>query len=550
MNRLDRLSEQIIAAYLADPSGANRAELARVLTDGPPDLRAATLDRLLHTTAEQHAQLASATAPPLRVGVVVEPAYYSHAGGPAYALIKTLPGGTPSLSAVGPDLEVEAGDEVVLTGNLGQVVRRTGRYQGGEVGRIVRLKPDSSEVVIAGQASEELVLRIGAAVGASPDLRAGALVRYCRQLAWATDVELPAEDATAAGADDIPAGLGWADLGGLDDVKPLLMDIEELFLAGGTELARRRLRRRQIVIFSGRPGTGKTYASKILAASLRRRLGRERVAYVLISAAELLSPFVGQSEANIRAVFSRARGLAAQGRQVMLIWDEAEALFGTRGSTHGATMVDRTLTPTLLAELDGLAAGLQDFLMIAISNRPDLLDSALSRDGRLGHTIHFRGPDWAETESIFRVHLADREIAPGWDAARLAERAAAAIFTPQRHGAPAVAQVRMHDGRREEVSRADLVTGALIASAVERAAEGELLRARRGGPAGLVADDLHRALDIAFAGHAARLKPWNLVEQLDWLPDRAAQAVAVEPVAGRRLAPRVAARAPARLEVS
>ncbi len=546
MNHPHRLGEQLVAAYLADPDGANRAELAHLLVSGPPELRDATLDALLRTAAEQHAQLEAAAAPPLRVGVVVEPAFLDGVGTQPYALVKTLPGGTPTLCPLGPDVQVEAGDEVVLTGNLGRVVRRAGRFRGGEVGRVVRLKPASREIVVGGTAGEELVLRVDDALAASTDLRAGATVRYCRQLAWATDVELPADDAAADLADAIPAELGWDDLGGLGDIKPQLMDIEALFMASDDELARRRLRRRQLVVFSGRPGTGKTYASKVLAASLRRRLGPDGVGYLLISAAELLSPLVGQSEANIRAVFARARALAAHGLRVMMVWDEFEGLFHARGSSHTSTIVDNTLTPTLLSELDGLA-GLRDFLMIAITNRADLLDSAVVRDGRLGHTVHFRGPTgWPEVEAIFRVHLAGRALAPGWDPGRLAERAAAAVFTPQRDGPPAVAVVRLRDGRREAVSRADLVTGALIAGAVERAVERELLRAARGGPAGLAPDDVHHALDGAFAAHAARLKPWNLAEQLDWPPDKAAEAVAVEPAAGRRpAARRVAAQRPA-----
>jgi len=528
------LAVRLIDSCLADPSEVNQADLTAVVRDGPPDLRAAIGVALVSRLADLQVRLEAATSPPLRLGVVIDSAYHLPPGGPRHALVKALPTGVPALCPVPPELSLAPGDQVVLSASQGLVMQRAGPFRGSEIGRVTRLEPGSNELVVAGPAQEEWVLQAAPELFETPDLEPGCQVRYCRQLQWATGVESADDRGSIELVDEIPTDLGWDDLGGLTDIKVRLRDLEELFLVPAEELERRRLRGRQLVLFSGPPGSGKTYSCRVLVASLRRRLGHDAVAFLFINAAELLHGLVGQSEANIRAQFARVRTLASQGRRVVMVWDEFESLFtARRGSLYASAQVDHTLVPTLLAELDGMA-GLDSFLMIAVTNRDDLLDSAVVRPGRLGRTIRFRQPTWPETEAIFRVHLEGRQLARGWDVDRLAERAAAQVFTPQREGPPAVARVRLQDGRSLPVSRADVVSGALIAAVCEESAERDLLRAMRGGRAGLGPLELSQALDGAFAAHAGRLTPHNLVEQLDWPPDLAFQAVAVEPVAIRR----------------
>ncbi len=527
MNDGQHTAQRILDAYTADPTTEKSAEVAQFIRTGPEPIAVAVVHGLLDTLSEQREKLEAVMAPPLRTGVVWQPQFYRQNGGPACALVKLLPGGADALCSTLPGLQLESGDYVVLTESQGAVIGRLGRYQGFEIGRLERVKADSQELVVTGVNREEIVVGASTALLSDPDLKPGCKVRYSRQASMATCLEETADDPSAALVEEIP-DLTWDQLGGLGEVREQLIDAEELFTASAADLDSYGLRKRLLIVFTGKPGTGKTYAAKILCADLRRRLGSDKVKFVLIRAAQLLDPLVGKTEANIRERFEYVRAMASKGFYVIMVWDEIDALFHTRGGSRGSTIVDHTLTPTLLAELDGMAP-LGNFMMIAITNRPDLLDSAALREGRLGRTVYFRGPNWPEVEEIFRIHLDGRRPAKRFTRDQLAERAAAHVFTPQGNGATEVAVVRLRDGRRETIDAADLVTGALIEQVCEDSAHQAWLRGRRGGIEGITPQDLHRALDESFADYPLRLKPWNLTDYLEWPLDKVREVVDVEP---------------------
>lgn len=146
------------------------------------------------------------------------------------------------------------------------------------------------------------------------------------------------------------------------------------------------------VLLAGPPGTGKTTIARVLAA-------QARCSFYLISAADVTSKFVGESEGNIRRLFDRARA----NRPSIVFIDEIDALGAVRTSS-GDDAAARLLNQ-LLVEIDGVT-GSRGVLVVGATNRPDMLDPALTRGGRLSRTIDLPLPDVAARRAILQMAMA------------------------------------------------------------------------------------------------------------------------------------------------
>ena len=145
------------------------------------------------------------------------------------------------------------------------------------------------------------------------------------------------------------------------------------------------------LLLAGPPGTGKTTVAKVLAA-------QARASFYPISAADVISKWVGDSERNIRQLFERAR----ENRPSIVFIDEIDAIAGRRGESLG---VHDSHVNQLLAEIDGVS-GQRGVFVVGATNRPDQLDPALLRGGRLSRTIVLGLPDLAGRLAILRLHTA------------------------------------------------------------------------------------------------------------------------------------------------
>jgi len=169
------------------------------------------------------------------------------------------------------------------------------------------------------------------------------------------------------GAPKIPA-VEWDDIGGLQHVKDAMIETLELPIKH-PELFASGLKKRSGILLYGPPGTGKTLVAKAVATTLSLN-------FLSVKGPELLNMYIGESEANVRKVFQRAR----DARPCVVFFDELDSLAPKRGD-HGDSggVMDRIVSQ-LLAELDGLSQS--DVFVIGATNRPDLLDPALLRPGR------------------------------------------------------------------------------------------------------------------------------------------------------------------------
>ncbi|KAH9174255.1 AAA-domain-containing protein [Lactarius sanguifluus] len=197
------------------------------------------------------------------------------------------------------------------------------------------------------------------------------------------DFEIAMDEARSSysqniGAPKIP-NVSWDDVGGLTDVKADILDTVQLPLEH-PELFASNLKKRSGILLYGPPGTGKTLLAKAVATSCSLN-------FFSVKGPELLNMYIGESEANVRRVFQRAR----DARPCVVFFDELDSVAPKRGA-HGDSggVMDRIVSQ-LLAELDGISSSSSsggDVFVIGATNRPDLLDPALLRPGRFDRMLY------------------------------------------------------------------------------------------------------------------------------------------------------------------
>jgi transitional endoplasmic reticulum ATPase len=202
----------------------------------------------------------------------------------------------------------------------------------------------------------------------------------------------------------------WADVGGLEETTKRLRETVQWPLEHPEAFERVALRPARGVLLYGPPGTGKTLLAKVVANEASSN-------FISIKGPELLDKYVGESEKGVREVFEKARANAP----TVVFFDEIDALAAERGGSDADAGVGERVVSQLLTELDGLE-DLEDVVVIATTNRPDLLDDALLRPGRFDRHIRVGAPDTEARRQIFAVHTRGRPLAAAVDLEELAER--------------------------------------------------------------------------------------------------------------------------------
>lgn len=184
----------------------------------------------------------------------------------------------------------------------------------------------------------------------------------------------------------------WADIGGQDDLKLKLRQIIEWPIHRPEIFTRLGISPPRGLLMFGPPGCSKTMIAKAIATE-------SKVNFLSIKGSELFSMWVGESERAVRELFRKARQVAPS----IIFFDEIDAIGGERSAESGSSVRERVLAQ-ILTEIDGVSA-LKNVKIIAATNRPDLIDKALMRPGRLDRIIYVRLPDFATRKEIFRIKL-------------------------------------------------------------------------------------------------------------------------------------------------
>jgi len=188
--------------------------------------------------------------------------------------------------------------------------------------------------------------------------------------------------------------IGWDDVGGLEDVKGELRDMVQYPIEHTDQYVKFGLPPSKGVLFYGPPGCGKT----LLAKAIANECGAN---FLSVKGPELLTQWFGESEANVRSLFDKARGASP----CILMFDEMDSIAKVRSSTGigGSEAADRVLNQ-ILTEIDGVGVR-KNVFVIGATNRPDILDPAVMRPGRLDQLIYIPLPDLDSRISIFRAAL-------------------------------------------------------------------------------------------------------------------------------------------------
>jgi transitional endoplasmic reticulum ATPase len=191
----------------------------------------------------------------------------------------------------------------------------------------------------------------------------------------------------------------WDDIGGLEDIKNNLTEGVEWPLRYPEIYANAKVEAPRGVLLSGPPGSGKTLIARAIANQCE-------ASFISIKGPELLSKWVGESEKGIREIFRHAK----QAAPCIIFFDEIDSLAPRRGGGNDGNVGNRVIAQ-LLTEMDGIE-GREGVIVLAATNRPELIDTALLRPGRFDLVVELHQPDEIERQAIFSVHLRDRPVTP------------------------------------------------------------------------------------------------------------------------------------------
>ena len=192
--------------------------------------------------------------------------------------------------------------------------------------------------------------------------------------------------------------VSWEDVGGLDDVKQELIEAVDWPLRNKEHFKRMGVKPPRGVLIYGPPGTGKTLMAKAVAKESEAN-------FIAVKGPEVLSKWVGESEKAVREIFTKARQVSP----TIIFIDEIDAMDPNRSSSEDNKTAERVVNQ-LLTEMDGLQE-LNDVVVIAATNRPDVMDTALLRPGRFDRIVLAGVPDHKGRKAIFKVHLEGMPLA-------------------------------------------------------------------------------------------------------------------------------------------
>jgi proteasome-associated ATPase len=474
--------------------------------------------------------IAKLTAPANRVGTLLEV--------PGEGLARILVGGAEYYAAVDPRVqaaELKIGAQI-LVNEAYAVIKILGYDRNGPVLKVaealadgrLRFEQEMGRQVLILQRSSDLV---------DVDLKVGDEVRIDPSLHVAIE-KLEDRKAKSHLLDEVPT-ITWEQIGGQTEAIAAIQKAIEYPLLHAETFQRFKFTQPKGFLLYGPPGCGKTLIGQAAAASLSKLVGESgqgasgvkgdklpvtRGAFLHVKGPEILNMWLGESERMVRDLFAQARAHRSEGALPFIFIDEAESILGSRRASRSFN-ISSTLVPMFCSEMDGIES-LRDVVIILASNRPDLIDPAVLRPGRIDRKIKVSRPNRDSAAAILNVYLTDDlPLDRQWidqhggdrkkSCADLIEHALSAIFS--RIEENRLLSIRLRSGQNKVLYRGDLISGAILASIVQRAKEQAIDRVIAAGGAeqdGMTLDDLVNSVHAEFR-EGEMLPPDDAAEE--WL---------------------------------
>jgi len=203
----------------------------------------------------------------------------------------------------------------------------------------------------------------------------------------------------------------WKEVGGLEEIKNELAQSVEWPLKKPEVFKRMGITPPRGILLYGPPGCGKTLLARAVATESEAN-------FIAVKGPEIFSKWVGESEKAIREIFRKARTAAP----AIIFFDELDSIIPRRGAGYSDSGATERVISQLLTEMDGIES-LQNVLVIAATNRPDILDPAVMRPGRFDRLIDVPAPDSKALMQIFKIHARDMPLSKDVDLQEIAEKA-------------------------------------------------------------------------------------------------------------------------------
>ena len=446
-------------------------------------------------------------SPAHRIGTILGPG--------ENGLFRIVSGGTEYQAAVSPELMedegLKTGDQVALNEGFvaiaklplpthGPMVKISGKLNGGQW--LVQAATGNTETIVLSHASiDRSLLKEGEEVFLDSNQRV-------------ILGKLPKRESQTLIEDDFEK-VEWSQVGGQEKVKEEIRKVLEYPLLHERILREIEYQAPKGFLFYGPPGCGKTLVGKAILTEVIKKLSEQENSdlegrFIHVKGPEILNMWLGESERKIREIFKKARDYKEKGQIPFIFIDEAESILGTRQAWRGSNITNTTV-PMFCAEMDGIQS-LRDTVVILATNRPDLIDPAIVRPGRIDRKIKIRRPDREECKQILRVYLKDGLPREHESFNEMAEPFLDSLFA--RNSQQEVLTLTMRSGGSKKMYWCDFISGAAIENIMKRAKEQSIERAIEGEPLCIKVDDLTGALATEFKEGSLLPSEINLE---DWL---------------------------------